>query len=414
MSGRPARERAAIALVFVLVLASHLIYQYCSQGDFYYPDSFTYLTPALNLQRGLGFSNEGDPETIRTPGYPVFLLPFLAMKAPAGAIVATQHLLDALLAVAIYVLARRAGARRCAAIAGALAMGLDTITIHYANKILTETLTAVGVLIAFVILTHRRTTPWLVLAGLLCGSLVLTRPVAIAYFVVVALWLAWMPVRPIALTAFVVAALALPIAWASRNAERTGVFTISSIGSNNLLMHRAAGALAAEDGGHFPTRLAARQQELQKILEKRIREAEGVEDPDMLTSADVSRYYSELARPILLHHPRGVMLVTLRGLAMNMFDTDWDALAEVVDDELIPEQVTRYAVHIWTWLLWIASIAGITVMWRRDRAQAVLLAGSIFYFLFMAAGGEAEARFRVPVVPLMALAVAWVAESSKT
>lgn len=390
------------------------MYEYCSQGDFYYPDSFTYLTPALNLQRGLGFSNEGDPETIRTPGYPVFLLPFLAMKAPAGAIAATQHLLDALLAVAIYVLARRAGARRWAAMAGALVMGLDTVTVHYANKILTETLTAVGVLIAFVILTHRRTTPWLVLAGLLCGSLVLTRPVAIAYFVVVALWLAWMPVRPIALTAFVVAALALPIAWASRNAERTGVFTISSIGSNNLLMHRAAGALAAEDGGDFPTRLAARQQELQKILEKRIREAEGVEDPDMLTSADVSRYYSELARPILLHHPRGVMLVTLRGLAMNMFDTDWDALAEVVDDELIPEQVTRYAVHIWTWLLWIASIAGITVMWRRDRAQAVLLAGSIFYFLFMAAGGEAEARFRVPVVPLMALAVAWVAESSKT
>lgn len=99
------------------------MYEYCSQGDFYYPDSFTYLTPALNLQRGLGFSNEGDPETIRTPGYPVFLLPFLAMKAPAGAIAATQHLLDALLAVAIYVLARRAGARRWAAMAGALVWG---------------------------------------------------------------------------------------------------------------------------------------------------------------------------------------------------------------------------------------------------------------------------------------------------
>jgi hypothetical protein len=100
------------------------------------------------------------------------------------------------------------------------------------------------------------------------------------------------------------------------------------------------------------------------------------------------------------------MLVTLRGLAMNMFDTDWDALAEVVDDELIPEEVTRYAVHIWTWLLWIACIAGMAVLWRRDRAQAGLLAATIFYFLFMAAGGEAEARFRVPVVPLMALASA--------
>ncbi len=402
------RERATIALVVLIVLATHLTYEYLSDGDFYYPDSFTYLAPSLSMLRGLGFSTEGDPETLRTPGYPVFLLPFVAMKAPAGAIVAIQHLMDALLAAAIYILARRNGARRSAAFAAALILGLDTITIHYANKILTETLSAVIVFSIFVIVTHRRTLPALILTGLLCGALVLVRPVAILYFGVVILWLAYVRTRPVAIVVFAAAALLPPLAWASRNAAHTGVFTISSIGSSNLLMHRAAGALAMEDhGGDFAARLNARQHELQKIVDDRIKSQEGVDDPFDLNTADLAPYYSALARSILVRHPRGAMLVTLRGLAVNIADTDWDALAEVVDDDLIPEEATKIAVHAWTWALWLVAIAGVVVMWRRDRPLALLIAATIFYFIFMAAGGEAEARFRVPVVPLMAYAAAF-------
>jgi hypothetical protein len=372
-----------------------------SQGDFYYPDSFTYLTPALNMLHGLGFSTDGQPETLRTPGYPLFLFPFLALRAPAGVIVATQHLLDALLAVAIYLLTRRN-------FAAALILGLDTITIHYANKILTETLSAVLIVVIFVILIRSRSLPALIVTGLLCGALVLVRPVAIVYFCVVMLWLGYVRVRLAAIMVFIAAAVVLPLAWSARNAARTGVFTISSIGSNNLLMHRAAGALAMEDGGDFKTHLEARQHQLQRIVDAMIEEGEGVDDPDDLNSADLAPYYSALARQILLQHPRALMLLTLRGFAVNMFDTDWDALAEVVDDELIPEEATKIAVHVWTWLLWIVTLAGIVAMWRRDRPQAALIAATIFYFLFMAAGGEAEHRFRVPIVPLMALASASV------
>ncbi|HSP14291.1 MAG TPA: hypothetical protein VLV78_06040 [Thermoanaerobaculia bacterium] len=404
------RERAGAALVFLIVLATHVTYESLSQGDFYYPDSFTYLTPALGLLHGDGFSTEGMPETLRTPGYPLFLLPFLAIKAPAGAIVAAQHLLDALLAAAIYILARRSGARAWIAFAAALILAFDTITIHYANKILTETLSAVIVFAIFVIAVHRRSSiSWLVAAGLLCGALVLVRPVAIAYFCVVMLWLIYVRVRTMTVIAFVAAAMLLPLAWATRNAAKTGVFTISPIGSNNLLMHRAAGALAMEDGGDFKSRLHARQQQMQRIVEAMIEEGEGA-PAEELTSADVAKYYSALARKVLLQHPRGAMLVTVRGFLVNMFDTDWDALAEVVDDELIPERATEIGVHVWTWIVWIAAFTGLAMLWRRDRAQALLVAATVFYFVFMAAGGEAEARFRAPVIPLMAYAAAFMWE----
>jgi len=166
-------------------------------------------------------------------------------------------------------------------------------------------------------------------------------------------------------------------------------------------MHRAAGAMAMEDGGDFDEAHEKRMAELQKIVEARIREGEG-ENPDDVNSADVAPYYSELARPILLQHWRGAILVTLRGFFVNMFDTDWEALGIVTR---VSDDVTEDAVIAWTWALWIATIAGLAMMWRRDRAQTLLIAASIFYFLFMAAGGEAEGRFRTPVIPLMALAV---------
>jgi hypothetical protein len=172
------------------------------------------------------------------------------------------------------------------------------------------------------------------------------------------------------------------------------------------MSYRAAAALAIEDGGDFNTRLEARQKELDAVVAKRVIAEEGVESPEELSNADLSRYESAVARPILLHHPRGVALITIRGFFVNMADTDWDSLAEVVDDELIPEEATRIAVHVWTWLVWIVAIAGLAMLWRHERKQAALIAATIFYFLFMAAGGEAEGRFRVPVIPLMALAAA--------
>jgi len=52
------------------------------------------------------------------------------------------------------------------------------------------------------------------------------------------------------------------------------------------------------------------------------------------------------------------------------------------------------------------AVAGVVVLWRRDRALAILIAATVLYFLGISAGGEAEARFRVPVVPEICVAAA--------
>jgi hypothetical protein len=54
---------------------------------------------------------------------------------------------------------------------------------------------------------------------------------------------------------------------------------------------------------------------------------------------------------------------------------------------------------------------GILALRRRDRPLAMLIALTVLYFLGMSAGGESEARFRIPVMPELAIAAAAGVES---
>jgi hypothetical protein len=46
-------------------------------------------------------------------------------------------------------------------------------------------------------------------------------------------------------------------------------------------------------------------------------------------------------------------------------------------------------------------------MWRRDRTLTMFVALTLLYFVVISAGAESEARFRVPFMPLYAIAAAF-------
>lgn len=54
----------------------------------------------------------------------------------------------------------------------------------------------------------------------------------------------------------------------------------------------------------------------------------------------------------------------------------------------------------------VFAVIGAAALWRRDRDLAVAIAGTVIYFLLISAGGEAEPRFRVPVIPQYMIAAA--------
>jgi len=384
-------------LIALLALFVNVVYFIASNGDYTFPDSTTYLAPAENLIHGHGFTDDqGCPDTLRTPVYPLVLIPFLASGATIATVVFLQHLLNVALAVAIYWYTRRRLGSRFVAITAAILFALDTPSVHYANKVLTETLFAAGLFVLFVLLAERRGSTG---TAILSGVLVLLRPVAIVFFIVAA---AFQPRRRLPL--FLTLSIALPLGWAIRNRIETGVFTVSSIAGINMLQHRAAGALAMIDAGDFKDDLAERQEELLGDANDVLAERYHVEDAMDLDPAIRGAYYSKVGMRIALQHPIGLGLLTGRGLLVNLFDSDWEAM-EIVSP--LDASLIRFAIEGWTHAFIVLAIIGVIVLGHRDKRFAILIAATVLYFVLMSAGGESEARFRVPVVPQLAIAAAF-------
>ena len=200
------REWSDLALVACVAAFTNLIYCALSNSDFFFPDSITYIAPAQNILRGIGFFAEPDAvETMRTPGYPLLLA---ALDTKTLPVIVLQHLLNIALCAGVYLVARRRVSRVAGIIAG-LMLAIDIPTIHLANKILTETLFTAVLFAAFVLALEGR---HLLAAGALTGALVLIRPVAIAYFAVLAAYFLFRKVAWKEIAIFVAVSLVLPIA----------------------------------------------------------------------------------------------------------------------------------------------------------------------------------------------------------
>lgn len=392
------KARIDIAIVALVSLATNFVYFVCAAPDYFFPDSFTYLAPAANLLHGLGFTTgNGVIETLRTPGYPIVLAAFGLHILP---VIVFQHLLNVALAIAIYVLVMRRLGSRAIGLIAAILFAADTPTLEYANKILTETLFTALLFAVFALVLYARKLP---LAGLLTGVLVLIRPVAIVYFIVVALCLVLRRVRMRTIAAYVALALVLPVGWQLRNLHHTGVFTISSISGINLLTYRAAGALAIEDDGNFDSDLRDEMKGLEADADTEIETKLHIADAEELSDALRSKYYSQIAMRVLRQHPRAAAMLTLRGLLVNVFDSRWEAM-EVTSR--FPSEIVRRGLDAFTAVLFVFALIGAAALWRRNRDLSVAIIGTVVYFLLISAGGEAEARFRVPVMPMYMIAVA--------
>jgi hypothetical protein len=391
------REWLDVAIVAGVAALTNFTYCALSNGDFFFPDSFTYLAPAQNVLHGLGFFSGPDVvETMRTPGYPLLLAAFGTKTLP---VIVLQHLLNVALCAGVYLVARRHMSRFAGVVAGLL-LAFDTPTIHVANKILTETLFTAVLFAVFMLALDAR---HLMATGALTGVLVLIRPVAIAYFVVLVVFFVFRRMAWKEIAIFVCVGLVLPIAWAARNAFHTGVFTVASISGTNLLIHRAAGTLAILDGGDFKAALKRHQSELAARADAEILANEDVENAEDVDHAVMARYEERIAWPIIRQHPAAFALLTARGIAVNLFDSDANAIVLV---SRLPPQLIRACVETLTIALFVLATFGVGVLWRRDRAFALLIAMTVAYFILMSAGGESEYRFRVPIMPQVAIAAA--------
>ena len=393
---RSSGNRLDLAIVFAVAVLTNFAYLILSNGDFYYPDSLTYLAPARSMLSGAGFLDDSNlVETIRTPAYPLLLALFGARTLP---IIILQHLINVALALGIYIFAASRTANRLIALVASLLFAIDVPTIHYANKLLTETTFAALLYVLFLLALHR---PNVVALGLLTGVLVLVRPIAIFFFVPLAIVLAIWHKSARYLATFTLLALLLPVGWAARNKVQTGVFSVSSIGNINLLSQRAAGALAIEDEGDFREALTDEESALTDEADDWIQQTLHIPDAEELPVAVRAKYYAQYGVRVIREHWLSFVQLTIRGVLVNFVDSDWDA---VWDISQISPDVLRLTLGLIPVIILAFATVGVIDLWRSDRALALLIIVVVVYFIGISAGGEAESRFRVPVVPQLAIA----------
>lgn len=404
--------RAPLAALLLIATATHFLY-FAVNEDVVSEDSHTYLAPARSLADGEGFLNKyGQPETRRTPGYPLFLAPLVRS---VDAIRVVQHLLSIVLIYGIYRFVLWVTRRGDVAFLAGLLVAVDQPSIHHADAILTETLFTPFVFGCAVLLyaachPERERGNWwrgwraAAAAGLVGGMAVLVRPIGIYFFAAGAVYLVLAAkARRFALIAvFIATFLLAPLAWSARNHAKAGQFTISTITSWSILCDRAAATLAIGEAGDFRTHFFRWRRE----LVARAGDPPAAINPNYVPRPGETLHperYSAIAMEVLRTHPLDYARVWLRALLWTLLGGGATPLHAITG---LPLGVLRAAVLVYNAAVTALAAFGLFVLWRMNRRVAWLLMLTVAYYLVTCSVGEPSSRFRVPIAPFLTIAAA--------
>jgi len=375
------------------------------------PDSNDYLFNAealLDDGRFLTAQGSGEPEFERTPGYPLFIAVILVVTGRSILAVAlVQAALSALVALPMFLIARRLFGERAGLVAVVLLI-VDPLSLYFGALLLTETLTAflLGITVALLglLLDRRSSSPWLwFLVGVLLATTTFVRPGQYYLPVVILgllIWTARSGGWSLASATRAIAAMLVPLVvlvggWQIRNAVEVGSSRFSGIEAINMMKYRAAGVVAEREGGDW------------REVRRELMDVYGPE----FEGTSIGEYYDNMydkGLELVLDDPVSLIKVTLAGVWRGAvsFPANIDGLIARwnLPDLVVVRLVVDYAmVPVWLFAFW-----GLAVAWRRSRARPVVLAAvvPVVYLFALSSGPESYARFRVPIMPILWLFVA--------
>ena len=396
-----------------------------NEGAFLFPDSKGYLRPAEELLRTGRFANDGSPEIMRTPGYPILLAPGILLGKPVPVTIALQVVLSLLTVWLVYRITVQIFENENAAAAAALLYALEPLSILYTTLVLTETLFALLVATFFFCLAdyfkRRQALGTLLLAALALSASVYVRPVS--YYLPILVTLALLPALLVrfrkikyALHALVFLAVSfgLVAAWQVRNRVETGYRGFSAVSDLNLYLYQGASARAKAEGVPF--------QEVQR----RLRLFEGHPEQSSWTEAQRSEVMRREGVRMILRHPLAYATIHLGGMMRVLFDpgsVDYlkifqsyprqgGLLANIADRGLasvVFGLIRGNPLVFWLQLFFFVLLAAcyalaLLGLFSRSRAglwDRIALVAIIAYFVLISGGPHGYSRFRHPAMPFL-------------
>jgi 4-amino-4-deoxy-L-arabinose transferase-like glycosyltransferase len=415
VNARGARRLGLAALLGLALGVRLALFAAASARDpaaFMAPDSYGYERLAHALLHQGRFADETGAHTRRTPLYPLLLA---AVYAVAGEDPRVAVGLGIGLSVLTVWLTARVAERLWGAGAGLVAgllLAVDVASITAARLLLTETVFtavlvgAVAVAVSMVQRSDRPMWPPFVF-GTLLALAALTRPIGLLLLVPAALWLALLGsqggswrARAGAIALLAAPWVVLVGGWQLRNRAAAGTFAPSDGPAKFLLLSRGSDVLAQRDGispGEARERLAG-----------------AIAAEAGRTGVATDRLYLPAALDLIGRHPFLFAATQARWLPELLLGTGAAGLTVPLGLDPTSDPSRRAARWALSGLAALClgavyvgaalALAGIRSEAPAPRQVLVLLAFLVAYFVVLSTAPTAYSRFRVPVMPLLAIA----------
>lgn len=389
-------------------------------------DAHTYLEPARSLISSGSFTAaDGQPVILRTPGYPLFLAPFVAIfgQGAPTAVALAQILLTVATAILAFqlvkVLADGNGlAAVCAYMIVLVAPSVFMAGFYVETEIVFLALLTLAVLC--IIKGWSAERPTFILLGFVILAIdTYVRPLGLYLPIVLGLVLLaaaarrrrWETVATV--LAGCVLALGITTAWKLRNEHIFGVRTFTSVAGLNMYEYIGSAVQARSDGRGWEA--------VRREFHSRMQEYPGNE-------AQIAQREWQLGKAIVLSHPVAAAEVGIKGLLTNLFDPGTGGWANIlglrrahsgVMYKYVSMRPWTFVAYLWSqeralmlfvmagfvWIgfFWAFVMIGVLSMRSRWTIPMALLVITAAYLLVMAAGPQSEARFRAPAIPFLAV-----------
>jgi 4-amino-4-deoxy-L-arabinose transferase-like glycosyltransferase len=390
-------------------------------------DSSTYLEPARSLLSQGAFAVGGQPDIVRTPGYPLFLAIGMALGHAWLVTIALQILLSCLSVYLTYKIAESIFSNPRVSLAASLLYAMEPLSVLYTSKLMTESLFTTLVLAAvFMVSRYLRDgrSLHLLMAALAVSVAAYTRPVGYYLFIVLAAVVTCRPpLRPAAVLRGLALAglcLALLLPWSLRNQNRANYPGFSAISDVNLYFFHLPAVLAHRQGcTYLQLKLSRGMIDLESFFQHH---------PQARTwdQGQIYRYLHQQALqgilsdiPYFLYlHLKGMVLI-LVGPGTGEFLSLFRAGGLAPPDLAYSLGLTAPAGQVLGTLFKHLPYLGLSLLlstfpvilmilafayrrnWKHNRLQIFLLLATAFYFLFLSGGMTANSRFRHPIMPLL-------------
>jgi 4-amino-4-deoxy-L-arabinose transferase-like glycosyltransferase len=431
----PSYNRGLAAAIIIAVCLRMLlpIASWALNGDtsrFHANDTAGYVTPARHLLESGDFATGDGTEIIRTPGYPLLLLPGLLFGQLEWVTVSLQAFLAGLSVLLVFGLAHTLADDHRTALIAAWIYAIEPLSVIYSGVLLTETLFAVLILLFLrSMLAHLRTggLSHLLLSSAFLSGASFVRPIAYPLLLVVGAFLLIRPVRQLAFrrrllnaSLFAAAGLMIVLPWQIRNGLRTGFYGVSAISAISLYFYQGAAVRAAVDEVPFS--------EMQKHMGHAQPARYFSQHPGQLDWTAGQRYAYLRAEGIraIAQHPLVYAQIHLKGMVRSLADPGAiDALKYLglyphsggllgiaVDQGLA--QALRVLFQKHPLVIWLSLVLGAGLLVSYGLAILGIRAapGGPFvpllllvavYFVLLSGGPQSLGRFRHPAMPIVAI-----------